>query len=323
LYFQLKVRREGAPEPRKFMGHGICDNIARSAALQVPTDDSKLIFKKCQSLFRQLRVASSDVRGIGIQVSKLTNCALISRTLHDFARSNDSVDNKNPSVEYQSRRPDVNTNVSVLNNDENSELSDNVNSPSGSAPNSFYSIKEPNEISSEPKIKSSLTFKETLDFVSGMHLPPLPRFSPLHVSPPKKELQSVDNEFDDLCLPSLSQLDVSALNALPEEIRLTIQRHYANRDDILNPKEHITVSNVKYKHRNYCLYSTLICYLHNMPSFYISTLTFKRIWLYYKNLDPCLNSSFRDPMTPKIFHFFVVLCIVHIHLIAKSLSGSK
>ena len=62
------VRRKGAPEPAKHMGHGICDNISKSATVPQPTDDTKVIAKETVSLLQQLKIIASDIRGVGIQV---------------------------------------------------------------------------------------------------------------------------------------------------------------------------------------------------------------------------------------------------------------
>lgn len=62
------IRKKGAPESAKHMGHGICDNISKSATVPQPTDDAKVIAKESVSLLQQLKVIASDIRGVGIQV---------------------------------------------------------------------------------------------------------------------------------------------------------------------------------------------------------------------------------------------------------------
>ncbi|XP_031567842.1 DNA repair protein REV1-like [Actinia tenebrosa] len=228
ITLKLKVRRQGAQEPLKFMGHGICDNIARSAGLQVPTDDSRLIFKKCQSLFRQLRVSSSDVRGLGIQVSKLTHSGGAARTLHDYAQTITSTDNNR--FECQSReKENENKIVTSLKHDEDSGLLSGIlNSSSESPPNSFCYVKERHGDCSSPTRRESIINYEALEMDSQI-FPPLPRFTPQprSTSSAKREVESVQTFDEDLCLPSFSQLDVSALNALPKDMRLKIEKHYS------------------------------------------------------------------------------------------------
>ncbi len=40
---RLKTRREGAGEPAKFLGHGICDSRTRSRQLSVATSDPHVV----------------------------------------------------------------------------------------------------------------------------------------------------------------------------------------------------------------------------------------------------------------------------------------
>lgn len=72
--------------PRKFMGHGICDNITRSSVLPMATDESAVIARECVTLLRDVKVHAEDMRGMGIQVSKLSPSSESrgARTLLDF-----------------------------------------------------------------------------------------------------------------------------------------------------------------------------------------------------------------------------------------------
>ncbi|ESP04544.1 hypothetical protein LOTGIDRAFT_170636 [Lottia gigantea] len=69
---KLKVRREDAPkETAKFMGHGICNSLSRSITLPLATDDASCIAKESLMLLHALKVDVTDLRGIGIQVTRL------------------------------------------------------------------------------------------------------------------------------------------------------------------------------------------------------------------------------------------------------------
>lgn len=85
------MRQKDAPvNPTKFMGCGRCDNISRSTNLSSFTDDSSVIAKECILMLKQLTVPVSDIRGMGIQISKLSNenrkASSASHTLHNFMR---------------------------------------------------------------------------------------------------------------------------------------------------------------------------------------------------------------------------------------------
>ncbi|KAK1946669.1 DNA repair protein REV1 [Phytophthora citrophthora] len=72
LTLLIKKRAEGAPiEPSKFMGHGICDNFSKNQVLSQPTNDAVVIGKVCIELLRQLNFPSEELRGVGVQVTKL------------------------------------------------------------------------------------------------------------------------------------------------------------------------------------------------------------------------------------------------------------
>ncbi|KAI0238331.1 DNA repair protein REV1 [Lamellibrachia satsuma] len=69
---KLKIRRQDAPrETAKFLGHGVCDNLAKSVTLPVATQDVRVIAKECITLVKAMHITPSDFRGMGIQVSRL------------------------------------------------------------------------------------------------------------------------------------------------------------------------------------------------------------------------------------------------------------
>ncbi|KAJ8524569.1 hypothetical protein ON010_g16548 [Phytophthora cinnamomi] len=76
LTLLIKKRREGAPiEPSKFMGHGVCDNFSKSQVLSEATDDQNVIGTACVELLRQFNFPSEELRGVGVQATKLVSDA--------------------------------------------------------------------------------------------------------------------------------------------------------------------------------------------------------------------------------------------------------
>ncbi|EAA11364.4 AGAP005939-PA [Anopheles gambiae str. PEST] len=68
---KLLVRSPEAPvETAKFMGHGLCDVVTKSQPLRQHTDDRGMIEGAVLGLMRMLAIAPSELRGIGIQISK-------------------------------------------------------------------------------------------------------------------------------------------------------------------------------------------------------------------------------------------------------------
>ena len=190
----MKVRKAGAPTPRKFMGHGICDNIARSCTLPSVTDNSQVIAKQCHALFKQLNVAPEDIRGVGIQVSKLDE-------------KNASSSAKNVRSLFDFMKPQANTDEGAL-KVVASEREDGV-SEEDRAP---VEVRRPENEQSK--------------------LPPLPRFSPQKT----QQIRNCSSEKrlgdlgESLYLPSPSQIDPSVFEALPEDIRRSIEKSYAAKN---------------------------------------------------------------------------------------------
>lgn len=72
ITLQVKKRRTGQPiEPVKYMGHGICDNYSKSFALAEPTADERVLALISINLLQQLHLPTKDIRGIGLQVTKV------------------------------------------------------------------------------------------------------------------------------------------------------------------------------------------------------------------------------------------------------------
>ncbi|KAG7301963.1 hypothetical protein JYU34_013407 [Plutella xylostella] len=72
ITLKLMVRAADAPvETAKFMGHGFCDVINKSVNLNNPTSDACVISKEVIGICKKLKVEPKEMRGIGIQVTKL------------------------------------------------------------------------------------------------------------------------------------------------------------------------------------------------------------------------------------------------------------
>ncbi|XP_045773659.1 DNA repair protein Rev1 [Maniola jurtina] len=72
ITLKLMVRAKDAPvETAKFMGHGFCDTINKSTTLQNATDDVNIITKEVLSICKKQNIDPKEMRGIGIQITKL------------------------------------------------------------------------------------------------------------------------------------------------------------------------------------------------------------------------------------------------------------
>ncbi|XP_012232688.1 DNA repair protein Rev1 isoform X2 [Linepithema humile] len=75
ITLKLMIRAEEAPkEAAKFMGHGLCNYLTKSKNLIAAVDDVSIIKKEVISIWNQLHLTPEDMRGIGIQISRLEVC---------------------------------------------------------------------------------------------------------------------------------------------------------------------------------------------------------------------------------------------------------
>ncbi|CAO3658056.1 unnamed protein product [Rhizopus stolonifer] len=66
-------RQEGAGEPVKHLGHGQVDSFSKSYTLNDYTDQMDVINKHAYSMLKSFRFDCVDIRGFGIQITKLDN----------------------------------------------------------------------------------------------------------------------------------------------------------------------------------------------------------------------------------------------------------
>jgi hypothetical protein len=72
ITIKVMMRAKGASEiSKKFLGHGVADSKSKSMQLNAFTNDSSVIFKNSLNLLAALNIPAHELRGIGIQVSKL------------------------------------------------------------------------------------------------------------------------------------------------------------------------------------------------------------------------------------------------------------
>ncbi|KAK9825519.1 hypothetical protein WJX74_003581 [Apatococcus lobatus] len=71
ITLKLKRRKENAPEPPKFMGHGICDNMSRSVTVARFTANQEDVASEGWQMLRALHVDPTQIRGIGLNMTKL------------------------------------------------------------------------------------------------------------------------------------------------------------------------------------------------------------------------------------------------------------
>ena len=74
ICLKLKIRKPTASsKTKKYLGHGPCDNVSRSFNLLMPTQNGAEIGRIACRLLKQVNPVASDIRGMGIQLTKLVS----------------------------------------------------------------------------------------------------------------------------------------------------------------------------------------------------------------------------------------------------------
>ncbi|CAO3689560.1 hypothetical protein G6F70_002841 [Rhizopus microsporus] len=71
ITIKILKRQEGAKEPAKLLGHGQIDAFSKSCTLADYTHDADIISKHVYSMLKSFHFHYADIRGLGIQVTKL------------------------------------------------------------------------------------------------------------------------------------------------------------------------------------------------------------------------------------------------------------
>ncbi|XP_071944441.1 DNA repair protein REV1-like [Antedon mediterranea] len=221
ITLKMKVRKPGAPkESSKFLGHGICNNVAKSVNLAQATNDLNVLKEVVLGLLRQIKIEPSDMRGVGVQINKLVPesgdqrhpAAIGTKSLKDFVTTG----NKTPSV---FPIPDVQPAVKK------------------SAPKTMMNflqkqIDNTNVIPKEVAIPDKLP-TETSNIGGEDILPKLPTLMP---SPAKEEPVTKSDFYPS----SIADIDASVLDALPPDIKLQIKNSFLPSKTNMNHKPTLT-----------------------------------------------------------------------------------
>ncbi|XP_059476188.1 DNA repair protein REV1 [Neocloeon triangulifer] len=85
ITLKLMVKAKDAPtDTAKFMGHGVCDSLSKSVNLTTETSDSKVISRETMKMVNQLGINFALFRGIGVQMTKLTDKKKDDGSLNQF-----------------------------------------------------------------------------------------------------------------------------------------------------------------------------------------------------------------------------------------------
>ncbi|XP_065060995.1 DNA repair protein REV1-like [Rhopilema esculentum] len=248
ITLKLMIRKKGAPEPLKHMGHGICDNVSKSATISQPTDNANIIGKEIVNLLQQFKIVASDIRGMGIQVAKLVNSKSGQKMLKTIDFGNQSKAKCIDPFKIDEKAGNTESNVEGLDPQQvEIKLPSKAHTLKEKSPVKGFGKKQGKKLNNVTKKATSLSKYVTKiplkDALSGefdvrksrgTEDPPLPSLS----GSPKKEGRSSrsDNFGSNLGLPPLSEIDPTVFYELPEDVRKSISEAYKQRNQVLNVK---------------------------------------------------------------------------------------
>ncbi|KAE8356498.1 hypothetical protein BDV28DRAFT_103401 [Aspergillus coremiiformis] len=218
----LKVMRRSADaplEPVKHLGHGKCDVFNKSVILGVATNAGETLGKEAVSMLRSFAISPGDLRGLGVQMTKLE--PLKPGTTGNLDNSQQQLNFKaSPARKNVQRSHDPDDLDSPRKGEAESfisgpSLNDNNYRPLNISGTQFIMPSQPDpqvvaELPTDIRSKLISQAKSRKDSRSRSPCPPSRRAQP----------------FDGAELPPQSQLDPEALAALPDDVRAEVLGYY-------------------------------------------------------------------------------------------------
>ncbi|KAE8377406.1 hypothetical protein BDV26DRAFT_263743 [Aspergillus bertholletiae] len=236
LTLKVMKRAADAPlEPVKHLGHGKCDVSNKSVILGVATNAADTLGKEAVSMLGSFAITPGDLRGLGVQMTKLEPLKSGNKTNLD--RSQQQLNFKtSPSRQnlHKSHDPDVLESPRKGETDSviyRPPLNDSTHKPLNILGTQFLmpSQADPTVIAELPNdIRSKLMSQAK----------PRNKSRPSSPCPPSRRTQ----HFDGTELPPQSQLDPEALAALPDDVRAEVLGYYNQSSRTNSPQPAASVA---------------------------------------------------------------------------------
>lgn len=230
---KLMVRSAEAPrEASKFLGHGVCDYITKSASLPMYISQASQIFKEVISIVNKLNVDPVELRGIGIQVTKLELQSKTHTTIDSFFTNK----GKPP-------QPAINTNHGLAKSGvSDTIIQPNLRSPGDPEPGPSHAAIQPKppsfgDAEPGPSHTTAMSPPKKLIFVPDSDLMRSPKRkvakSPKKKSPKKAGDMKMYLMKAQQPLQVPEDFDRSVFEALPEDIKREVLRNTQEQLSIL------------------------------------------------------------------------------------------
>ncbi|KAI9925154.1 hypothetical protein ASPWEDRAFT_32546 [Aspergillus wentii DTO 134E9] len=238
LTLKVMKRSADAPlEPAKHLGHGKCDVFNKSVILGVASNAKDILGKEAVSMLRSFGISPGDLRGLGIQMTKLE--PLKPGTAAEKPESSQQQLNfkKSPARKKVERILDPDELESPRKEDSESviqapTLNDSTQKPLNLSGTQFIlpSQADPNVVAELPGDIRSKLLSQAKPRQTSRSLSPCP---------PSRPRRSANAE-----LPPQSQLDADTLAALPEDVRAEVLGYYDQPQRETTPQPSESTSSV-------------------------------------------------------------------------------
>lgn len=230
LTMRIMRRAADAPlEPPKHLGHGKCDIFNRSVTLGVATNASDIIGREAVSMLRSFKITPGDLRGIGVQMTKLEPVKQIgelesSQRQLQFKPSTPSakrIQRLDPDEIDSPKKADVSARINIA-----PLLNDASQKPLNLTGTQFImpTQVDPSVLAELPQdIRSHLVAK-----------PKQQATEPPGISSPGRGV-TPRTQSPSPFVPPQSQLDPETLEALPEDVRAEVLAYYEQQQPPRNP----------------------------------------------------------------------------------------
>ncbi|KAI8075232.1 hypothetical protein BC940DRAFT_363262 [Gongronella butleri] len=234
ITLKVMVRAAHAAQAAKHMGHGECDLQTKSVVLASATNDTSVLRTHVHRLMNSLAIPVADIRGVGIQISKLD-------------QDGDETDRNQLKLSFEKMKPHA---PKIERDASPSSADPSYSAPNLSSPPPMTTTDSPKATSSKPKmvvqidafnelprdIQDELRSMYDLEMMevdqnaSTTHVSSPPAASSMPRPPPPPPPPSADDAPPStqllVDLPTWSQLDPSALAALPPAMQQQVLRAY-------------------------------------------------------------------------------------------------
>ncbi|KAF2886251.1 hypothetical protein ILUMI_19922, partial [Ignelater luminosus] len=229
LTLKLLIRAPEAPkETAKFLGCGICNSVNRSTTTGSLLSDATTIYKEAKTLFERINAPPSELRGVGIQLTKLEKTPPVNSALSRFLQQNCE---KQEEIKSSSNNNNNINKTSDITNGNTEDLVSHQSDLNGIKPQNevkFINSPEKKQTKDNDKKESKATETKTKLEKRGRQK------NNTNNKLKRKPSNDLEKYFKPQTKPSnnVNDIDIKVLSELPEDLRREIIKEYGLENKI-------------------------------------------------------------------------------------------